>query len=366
MARRARAANSRESGRNGAHFPTLHALRIAAALAVLVSHSFALTGEEEPVVVAAGNYHISLGSLGVTCFFVVAGFLVTMSWLRSPHGSGFAVRRFARIWPGYLMVLILAAMVLGPIVTSLSLQGYFSDRDTWSYLVRSSVMTPIEYTLPGVFEDNPFPATVNGSLWSLRYEVLAYACLLGLGVLGLLRQRIVVTALAAGCLLALQLAVWGALPVDADLFGFELARLLELGSFFLIGSAAWLWRDHINFNLAAVVGVLALAPAAVLGQAWLVIASVAVLILWFGTRPWESWGLIRRWGDPSYGTYLYAFPVQQTLVLAGLATSPWALMVWSTLIALPCGYLSWHLVERPSALRLTTIHGRVRRVPASN
>ncbi len=77
-------------------------IRLLAALAVLVSHQFAVSGLPEPVF---GSF-ISLGSSGVVVFFVISGYLVTRSWLNDPSLLRFAARRLLRIWPG------LAAMPL--------------------------------------------------------------------------------------------------------------------------------------------------------------------------------------------------------------------------------------------------------------
>ena len=36
----------------------------------------------------------------------------------------------------------------------------------------------IEYSLPGVFSENPFSHAVNGSLWTMPYEVKMYMLLI--------------------------------------------------------------------------------------------------------------------------------------------------------------------------------------------
>jgi len=51
-------------------------LRLLAAWAVLVSHSFALVGKAEP----GHQLNASLGSMGVLVFFAVSGLLIRRSW----------------------------------------------------------------------------------------------------------------------------------------------------------------------------------------------------------------------------------------------------------------------------------------------
>ena len=90
-------------------------VRVAAALAVVASHQFALTGHAEPVLF---GLH-SLGGMGVLVFFSVSGFLVAQSWDADPHVGRFAARRLLRIWPAFALVILLAALVWGPLMSAL-------------------------------------------------------------------------------------------------------------------------------------------------------------------------------------------------------------------------------------------------------
>jgi peptidoglycan/LPS O-acetylase OafA/YrhL len=65
--------------------------------------------------------------------------------------------------------------------------------------------------------------------------------------------------------------------------------------------------------------------------------------------PLHNWPKLRiaRLPDVSYGTYLYGWPVQKTLVVLGVG-SPWALFVLALPIALGLGFASCILIERPA------------------
>ena len=94
-----------------------------------------------------------------------------------------------RVYPGLLVVLLLTVLVLGPAFTTLSLGAYFSDRGTLLYLPRNLTLKWLQYDLPGVFLNNPYPAAVNGSLWTLFYEAfVCYGMVAVVGVLGLMRR----------------------------------------------------------------------------------------------------------------------------------------------------------------------------------
>src|SRR5262245_15931632 len=100
---------SQTSGRDGRErerYPVFDALRIIAAVAVILAHAFPLSGHREPFVINLGDYGLDLGAAAVATFFIISGFLITMSWTQSPKAVPYSVRRFARIWPGYLLVVL--------------------------------------------------------------------------------------------------------------------------------------------------------------------------------------------------------------------------------------------------------------------
>ena len=159
-------------------------VRLVAASMVLYSHHFILAGRpEEPKVFGI----ISFGHLAVVMFFSLSGYLVTQSWQSDPHIFRFAMRRILRIWPALAAAVIFCALILGPLVTSSPLIDYFENGGTWSYF--KNLIIPRAFHLPGVFENNPYPLSVNGSLWTIPIEVLCYMVLGAAGFLGLMKKR---------------------------------------------------------------------------------------------------------------------------------------------------------------------------------
>ena len=327
-------------------------LRLLAAWAVLVSHSFAVLGEPEPL----HQFGSTLGNVGVLIFFAVSGLLIRRSWEYDPSPRDFWIKRGLRLLPALAVVGVLTAFVLGPLVTTESMADYFSSPETWIYPFRLVLMFPFGAGLPGVFEDNLLSGAVNGPLWSLPVEVFAYAVLAALGMAGLLRRNWLVLSLA---LLAMA---WGAVwvPLTPDSIGstYVLAA-------FALGSAAYSFRDRIVLSWPVALGLLALCYAAGLGP-----TSVRVVVWTVGgvyLSYWFAYGLppigrvVTRFGDASYGVYIWAFPVQQTIVqVGGDDMSPWAVIAIATPIVYVLAQLSWHIVEAP-ALR----HKPRRKAPIS-
>ena len=181
----------RLSERSGSRDNVFDVLRLAAAMAVLLSHCYPLTGRDEPFARVTGE---TLGDIGVSVFFAISGFLVARSWASQPELRPFAAKRALRLLPALVVCVWLLALVLGPITTTLSPGDYLTTPQTWIYPLRSSVLITFAGRLPGVFEHNPFPDAVDGSLWTLPLEACCYVMVAVLGALALLHRRALLAA----------------------------------------------------------------------------------------------------------------------------------------------------------------------------
>jgi peptidoglycan/LPS O-acetylase OafA/YrhL len=315
------------------------ALRIAAAVAVILGHATDLRGHPENMAVVLG---LPVSQLGVAVFFVISGYLITGSWERRPHLPRYLTSRVLRIIPGLALVTVAATFILGPIVTVLSPQAYFGSGETYAYL-RNAVLLP-DYVLPGVFADNPYPQAVNGSLWTLPAE---FACYLVVPVLGWLPRRLRVPAWVLFGAAAVVLSM-----MHLEVFGARVESAATMWVFFAGGALVRLGLDRKRLRLDVAGGLLivwlaftALVPGLALYAAWIVLPYV---LLAFGVQSTPVIRRASRYGDLSYGLYLWAFPVQQTIVHF-FGVLPWLFDV--TLVAAITAlfaYASWHLVERPS------------------
>ena len=314
------------------------ALRLLAAVAVLVSNSFPITygasGVQPLATLSRGQ--TSLGMMAVLVFFVISGYLVTQSFDRRPVPLRFLKARVLRIFPALTVALVLTAGVLGAAVTPLSLAEYFTRFDTSQYVYGGLSLVWMQYDLPGVFEGNPAGAVVNGSLWTLYYEFLMCLVVLALGTARLLNRRVV-------------LALWlGTLVLSWRWIG---ETYVASGAPFLSGAVLYLWRDRVPLDWClALLCVVALGGAMAIGGFGLAFATFgAYLVLYLALAPSVRLPGLARWGNLSYGIYIFAWPVQQTAVLLLGSAATW---YWTTALSLPAilalAWLSWHLVERPA------------------
>ena len=349
-------------------------LRIAAALMVLVGHAYVLSGREALEPAARHTGLDGLGALGVSIFFVISGFLVTGSYDRLRNAPAYLVARLLRIIPALAVAVALSALVLGPAVTTLPKGAYFADPQTWLYVARNVLLYPVAYLLPGVFADNPYPGAVNGSLWTLRLEFTCYLLLPLLDWRRLLRPGVVTTLAVVAGLAYVALAVAGAVEAQAAAQAATAAGLaaavptgagpggvpafavlaLRFGFLFLAGAALYWRRDARWLRSGWTLAAAALAFGLVaLSERWAMAATpliLPVLVTTFALRPLPGFSSFSRYGDYSYGVYIYAFPVQQTWMhlLGPERLGVWAYAGLTLLTALPLAVASWLLVEKPA------------------
>ena len=322
-------------------------LRFFLASLVIFSHSFAVLysglASYDPLL-RWTHGQAAFGGLAVDGFFLVSGFLITKSWVRSKTARDYFEKRALRILPALAVVLLVTVLVIGPLATTLPLGAYFRNPHTWTYLgFMGTVNLHRTDRLPGVFADNPLPWRVNGSLWTIRLEVICYLMVAALGALRVYRRPravLLLTALAA--------ALLGA---GSRLLGLgEFADSFRVLVFFLVGMTFYLYRDSVPHTrgllLASLAGIGAAGLLGVLNYVLPVLGAYCLFYAAFSPRL----GLTRfaKPGDFSYGLYLYAFPVQQLLVTH---FRPYWTAGTLTLAAFAaaglCAVLSWNLVEKP-------------------
>ena len=328
----------RHLGRDNA----LNFIRLVLAILVIVDHSYPIGGlGPDP---ALGD--LGLGSLAVGGFFAISGYLITKSRFNSNLGT-YALNRALRILPGYWACLVFTAFMAAGAAGLF--RGGWTAMDGLGFFVANVVMVKagggdIGSTLAGL----PYPGAWNGSLWTLRYEVLCYLVVgLALAFSWTKSCRIVFP-------LSLVAVTVFSLTAGAGSAGGVVADLALLTPFFLSGACLYVYGDTIPCNIrwaAAALALFVLAAVTGTGRS-LAALPLSYLFMWFGVAIPRAVGRLAQKNDFSYGAYLYAFPVQQLLAMIGvqaLGTVPFIL--FSIVMTVPLAVLSWFLVEKP-AIRL--------------
>lgn len=318
-------------------------IRIVAAGMVIVGHAWPLSGVTGPPTLAG----ISVHHLGVYVFFALSGYLLARSWAREPRPAPFLIRRALRIFPALALVVVVTLGLIGPLMTTERPAAYWGSGQTWSYLLNLTLLA--EYELPGVFTDNPTTA-VNGSLWSLGPEFSCYLGLVALGLLGAWASRVLRGVLALATATAII-----AIPLTGPLRTTMIAVV-----FFIIGSLIAEIPRSVRLPLwPAVLGTVILPFLG--GEVGLVAGWVFVpyAVIAVGSRSSRIAAPLSRLGDPSYGMYLWAFPVQQIVVALAGPLPLWASVAIVLPAAVMLGYASWHLVERRAIALGNALSARV-------
>ena len=338
-------------------------LRLFAAGLVLWSHCYPLTGHQEPL---AGLTGVTGGEIGVVMFFAMSGFLIAKSWTDEPEPGRYFLKRALRLLPALAVAVAFTVLIVGPLFTTVPLGDYVTDAETWFYLVRASLLVTIAGHLPGVFTDNVYPNAVNGSLWTLPVEAGCYVMVAVLGLLGIVRRSTLLLAGAALCLLAVTPLSPLSNTFGDTAAGGNVPLVLQLVGTFLLGALFYSLRARLRLSWL-VLAALALLWALTWESEWT--ALTTVLLFSYGTLvlAFRAPAGLRRLtapGDVSYGVYVYAFPVQQSLwALWGSGLRPGVMFAIAAPITYLLALLSWRLIERP-ALRLKRRGRLPQRAPA--
>jgi peptidoglycan/LPS O-acetylase OafA/YrhL len=328
---------------------SLNALRLLLASAVIVSHSWPLSGRTPEPEFGGAN----LGTWAVFGFFGISGYLITRSRLNGRPARDFYRARVLRIMPAFIVALLLVAFVFAPLSQLLDPTAVWNPVSAVTFVARNLFLyPPAPIAQPGIVETLnhvPYLHLWDGSLWTLFWEA---CCYLGIGIGASLLPRVSLKWVALGgfVLGTIYLVACTAgvhLPVG------ELAKLvLPMVLAFFGGMLVLLFGDRIKQNAVTV----AIAAVVLLGVILLGVGPLfaplplAYLLLVIGNvLPLSRVG---SKFDISYGVYIYAWPVQQLLALAGAAALP--LPVYIVLVfvgTVPLAFLSCWLIERP-ALRL--------------
>src|SRR6516225_7736550 len=336
------------------------ALRLVAAASVMFSHSFLIaegSQRHEPLIVLTGNQSI-LGLCGVFVFFAISGFLVTQSFEQTGDPWRFLAKRALRIFPGLFVALLLSAFVLAPIVSTLEPGAYFGRATPYEYVLGNILLSLNVHELPGVrFVANPVGLEINGSMWTLRWEFMMYLMVLALGALRLLRLPVMLGLLALG-MACLQFAALRWLGGWGWLLGF-----------FAAGMVLYRLRATRIFDrrvaLIALAGLVLSVPLRQFIPLFPLFGCY--LALWLALNRRLPVIPAARFGDLSYGLYIYGWPVEAAAIwLLGGRAAWWQVFLPALPAAAALAFLSWHLVERPAlSLKPTGRRTAGRFAPAS-
>lgn len=323
-------------------------LRLLFAILVIVTHSHPLSGDKGwDLLGEISNGNLQFSYIAVKGFFIISGYLIFQSLLRSKNWIDYFWKRVLRLFPGLFVVLCLT-ILLAPFVYESPI-FYLENRKVYTYLIRNITLFKLQYSIPGVFDSNVYGSAINGSLWTICYEFSMYVLL---SFLIFFRVKRMFLGLLLLFVYGLFFIFYFFLSTDFYFHIYDLnsTYLTELGLFFFGGSLLGFYNYHSFKFINRIVffsGILIFVSELFFQN--LVVSKVLLwpfFIIGIGEKATPFISQVgTRFGDLSYGIYIYGFPIQQTLMYF-FDFNVIELMVLSVPISMFLGYLSWHIVEK--------------------
>ena len=335
--------------------------RIILALMVIYSHSYPLWGRAGgDVIQRFSNGRFSAGSVAVSGFFVISGFLITQSIMNSSSKKHFLFKRILRIIPGFLACLCVCAFIIGPIFSELPLREYFIDKGNGPF---NFVFKNITFNLFGeawgihdVFASNPFPSSINGSIWTLKWEVVGYCATCLFLSLQLFKHRRVFLGSTIVMFILYLLDSNGYSMVSGELAKYSAwfsvkyySDFVKLMYYYMSGTCIYLYRDRIllywKWGIALLCILVMSIPSKSADVAMMIIFPYLLISTCAGIR---NISVRYRNMEVSYGLYMYSFPIQQVVCrIMGPQTEGLMLMAVTLILTLIITVVTWKLIDEP-------------------
>jgi len=320
-------------------------LRLFAACSIIFYHSFSLlhkAGNEPLVQFTKGRINFSF--IGLSIFFCISGFLIAKSAARSPGVVNYLWKRLLRIQPLLVITCVLTVFIC-VFFTNLSAKEYFSNPNTWTYFRNIMPVFGLQFTLPGVFIHNLAENGVNGSLWTLIVEERLYILMC---IIFLLRKKHSIYIVLFIAILNL-FYLGNRFFFDGEMVPYFRSLPFFYALLFLNSAALYFLKIRFSNSLFLFISIS-------LAVFIIAIVSPSLNFLYFFSIPFlvNSIAQIKgvtnhagKYGDFTYGIYVFSFPVQQMFIAAGInEQNPYELFLLTLLIVFPMAILSWNMVEK--------------------
>lgn len=310
-------------------------IKFVAAILVIFSHAFPIalgSKKVDPISHFTGG-QISLGNFAVCIFLLISGFFITKSMIKVGKGWPFLKKRIMKIVPPLFLVVFFTAFLIGPFVTNVSFVKYITDPSPYMYVIKNTILWT-EHHIIGVFTNQVYFESINGSLWTLPVEFLCYiGCLLAYQLKLLKKERLKYTVPIAAIVILFQGKISRMVPI--------VGSVLPLILFFYIGMLIYVYKDKIKLTSVGFWIMLTISIVSVFLKIYPYTKYLCLpyLIFYIGyyLKYWKNKGSFIF--ELSYEIYLLAFLVQQLVCFAfGGEMNPYLNFLISTVLVLLLSY----------------------------
>ena len=326
-------------------------IRFIAASLVLYTHSFALSIGTEDAEPLRGFLGMTLGSIAVDIFFITSGFLIASSFFVRNNILAFVWARLLRIYPALIVAIIFCTFGVGLFFTTNTALEYLSNYDTYKYFFKNiTLFFGVEYRLPGVFADTPYKGAINGSIWTLPYEIKMYICLTIIAYIVIYIKKWIKPNLIKIIFLSIALAaITLNLSNHFQIFCPIKPKAIHLFSMFFMGVAFYVCRENIYISSRVfILLIIFIVPSVFFKEIFFIVYCISLpyMVFYLAYVPSGSIRKFNEIGDYSYGIYIYAFPVQQSIAALIPGVSVLTMILLSFFITFILAFLSWIFIEK--------------------
>ena len=314
-------------------------LRFILSLLVVLSHSYQITGNiaYEPFYTYTDHFS-TLGQFSVYIFFIISGYLITKSYCTNDLLT-FSFARIKRIYPG-LVIVILFTISVGATISTCDFISYLNSPITYSYLLNIFCLK-LSYSLPGLFVENPIDI-VNGSLWTLPYELYCYFFLAFLGEFFFKKNYF-----SSSLMLIISLVFFISIGLQ------NIKILIVFTAFFLSGSLFYIFIDKIPRNrwvflmlFLLTIVVVKLPNLSLLAKKVFLMVTLPYITFFIAFGRQIFGRTFNYLGDISFGIYIYGFFIQQIIFVFTKSLNTYLNLLLSIPIILLLSFASFIFVER--------------------
>lgn len=296
---------------------------------------------------ATSVFSEDLAGLAVAAFLILSAYLVVKSYIRIKSVPRYFWHRFLRIFPGYWFCLLMSAFVIAPIIhyyTYNSLNDFFSyqKNSAVGYVVNNFFLSINQHNIVNSFVNNPNPLRFNDSLWTLKYEFTFYIIIAFFGFFGFFKR-------SKKIFILFFIMFWVLTNIRLSAFSLIYQHIdPKLYMYSFIGVLYGFYQDKVKFNYIYLLLLLLVTVCITYFKQFYMIAPFTIVCVLFMAIEKIKIHNFEKYGDFSFGIYLFGFPISQVLAFFNVqqfGTIPFIFM--NIIICTMIAFISYWAIEYP-------------------